>query len=201
MVAVREIVFEPARGLRYAELFAVGPELITVYNSMGLSDAPPEPWDALDAEAAATQLQVGMVVKNGPHWWVSDKATMRFGEEPVTVGGIGFRFAAKLPAFVARSGKLTPPVYTVVETNKEGELVYSAGKPVYELISPGGDAFVMQSTNIEPSELPTLGERLSPADEWQFRVRSPDADLTVELDGKVNTVMDEFRNVYNLPPL
>ena len=153
MVTIREIVFEPARGLRYAELFAVGPELITVYNSMGLSEAPPEVWDALDAEAAATQLQVGMVVKNGPHWWVSDKATMRFGEEPVTVGGIGFRFAAKLPAFVARSGKLTPPVYEVVETTRRASSCTRPASPSTSSISPGGDAFVMQSTNIEPSEL------------------------------------------------
>ena len=199
MVEVGEIVFEPTRGLRYAELFAVGPELITVYNSMGLSEAPPELWDALDAEAAAKQLQVGMVVKNGPHWWASDKATMRFGVDVISVGGIGFRFAAKLPAFIARSGKLTPPVYTVVETNKEGELVYMAGEPVYELVSPDGDAYVMQSSNVEPSEFVALGERLTPAPGWQFRTRTLDEDLTVELDGKVKTVMDDFRDVYNLP--
>ena len=198
MAEVRDTVFESTRGLRYAELFAVGPELITVYNSMGLSEAPPELWDPLDAAAAAEQLQVGMVVKNGPHWWISDSATLRFGVEVITVGGIGFRFAAKLPAAVARSGKLTPPVYTVVETKKEGELVYLSGETVYELVSPEGDAFVMQSSNVEPSGLATLGERLSPAAGWQFRTRTLDQELTVELDGKVKTVMDDFRDVYNL---
>lgn len=196
--AVADTVFEPARGLRYAELFAVGEEVITVYNSMGLSEAPPEPWEALDAQAAAEQLEVGMVVKNGPHWWASDRATLGFGVDVVTVQGIGFRFAARLPAMVARSGKLTPPVYTVVETNKEGELVYLAGEPVHELVSPEGEAFVMQSSNVDPREYASLGERLSPAPGWGFRTRTPEEDLTVALDGHVKTVMDDFHDVYNL---
>ena len=197
---VEDVVIDPTRGLRYAELFAIGGELILVYNSMGLSEAPPELWEALDAEAAAKQLGVGAVIKNGPHWWMSDTSTLQFGVDPVSVGGIGFRTVARLPARVARSGKLVPPLYEVVETHKNGVLTYSAGKPVYELISPDGDAFVLQSINVEPSELPTLGERLSPVDGWQFRMRSPDADLTVSMDGKVRTVMDDFRNVYNQPP-
>lgn len=197
--AVEDVVIDPTRALRYAELFAIGEELIVVYNSMGLSEAPAELWDALDAEAAAKQLGVDAVIKNGPHWWMSDTSTLEFGVEPVSVAGIGFRTVARLPASVARSGKLVPPLYQVVETHKTGELTYLAGKPVYELISPGGDAFVLQSTNVEPSELPELADRLSPAEGWQFRTRSPEADLSVVMDGTVRTVMDDFRNVYNLP--
>ena len=112
--------------IRYAELFAVGPEWITVYNSIGLSEAPPELWDALDAKAAAGQLGAGLVVKNGPHWWMSDKLTARYGVEVTTVGGIGFRTVARLPAFIAQSGKLEPPLYTVTEAHKQGVNVYAA---------------------------------------------------------------------------
>lgn len=195
-----DVTIDPTRGLRYAELFAIGEELIVVYNSMGLSEAPSELWDALDAEAAAKQLGVEAVIKNGPHWWVSDKATLQYGVEVVSVGEIGFRTVARLPALVARSGKVAPPLYEVLEPHKVGELSYSAGKPVYELISPEGDAFVMQSTNIEPSELPTVGERLSPAEGWQFRTRVLDDDLTVVMEGTVKTVADDFHNIYNLPP-
>ena len=197
---IRDVSVDNARGLRYAELFMLGPEWITVYNSIGLSEAPPELWDPLDAEAAAQQLQQQAVLKNGPHWWASDKLTLRFGVEEIEVGGIGFRFAARLPASLARSGKLQPPFYTVVEANKEGSLSYSAGKPVYELVSPDDDALVMQSMNVEPDELATLGERLTPADGWRFRTRTLDEDLTIPLDGKVRTVMDDLRNVYNANP-
>ena len=191
-------MLEPTHGLRYAELFAVGQEWITVYNSMGLSEAPPELWDALDAEAAAHQLHASTVIKNGPHWWIADKSTLQFATDEITVGGIGFRFVAKLPAFLAASGELVPPFYTVVEANKVGELVYKAGQPVYELIAPEGDAFVMQSTNVKPGDLATLGEKLHPAEGWRFRTRTLEETLTVELDGKVKTVMDDLRNVYNL---
>jgi hypothetical protein len=119
--------------------------------------------------------------------------------DEVTVAGIGYRWCARLPAFLAKSGKLEPPFYTVVEANREGELRYQAGKPVYELLSPGGDVFVMQGSSVEPSEYATLGDTLGLADGWQFRIRTLDEDLTVSLDGKVKVVMDDFKNVYNLP--
>lgn len=197
---VQDMAFESTRGLRYAELFAVGPEWITVYNSIGLSEARPELWDTLDAEAAAQQLGAGLVVKNGPHWWMSDKLTVRFGVDVTTVGGIGFRTVARLPAFIAKSGKLEPPFYTVVEADKEGVNVYSAGQLVYELVFSDGVAFVMQSSSMPPGELAALGGRLTPAEGWRFRTRTLGEELTLTMDGKVKVVMDELRNVYNMPP-
>ena len=194
---IRDLTLDHTRGLRYAELFFVGPEWITVYNSMGLSEAPAELWEALDAEATAKRFGQQAVIKNGPHWWASDELTLRFGVDQIEVGGIGFRFAARLPASLAKSGKLQPPFYTVVEAEKEGSLSYASGEPVYELVSPDGDEFVMQSMNVEPGELESLGERLSPTEGWQFRIRPLEEDLTVSLDGKVRTVMDDLRNVYN----
>lgn len=198
--AVQDMTFEHVRGLRYAELFAVGPEQITVYNSIELSEAPPELWDALDAAAAARQLGVGLVLKNGPHWWMSDKLTVRFGVDVTTVGGIGFRVVARLPAFIAKAGRLEPPFYTVVEADKQGVNVYSAGALVYELASPEGEVFVMQSSSTPPEDLATLGGRLNPAAGWRFRTRTLGEELAVRMDGKVKTAMDDLRNVYNLPP-
>ena len=194
---ISTLSLDHTRGLRYAELFFVGPEWITVYNSMGLSEASPELWDALDPEAAAKRFGQQAVIKNGPHWWASDALTLRFGVKPIEVDDIGFRFAARLPAALAKSGKLQPPFYTVVEAEKEGSLSYASGEPVYELVSPDGDEFVMQSMNVDPGELESLGERLSPTEGWRFRTRLLEEDLTVSLDGKVRTVMDDLRNVYN----
>ena len=197
---IRDLSLEGTRGLRYAELFFVGPEWITVYNSMGLSEAPPELWDRLDAEETAKRFGQQAVIKNGPHWWASDELTLRFGVERIEVDGIGFRFAARLPASLAREGKLQPPFYTVVEADKVGSLSYTAGDLVYELVSPEVEAFVMQSTNVEPGELGSLGDKLSLADGWRFRSRPLEDALTVKLDGKVRTVMDDLRNVYNAVP-
>ena len=197
---VQDFDFENLRGLRYVELFAVGPEWITVYNSIGLSEGRPELWDALDEKAAAEQLGVEKVVKNGPHWWMADKATIRFGVQEITVGGIGFRSVARLPAFIARSGEVEPPKYKILEANKEGVNVYLAGGLVYELISPDGKALVLQSTNIPPEELATLGERLTPAEGWQFRTRTLDEDWEIAMAGKVKVAADDLKNIYNLPP-
>jgi hypothetical protein len=200
MGEVRDMEFEPTRGLRYVELFAVGPEWIMVYNSIGLSDGPPELWDALDEEAAAEQLGVDKVVKNGPHWWMADKATISFGIEETTVGGIGFRKVARLPAFVAKTGAVEPPPYNVLQANKTGVNVYRASQLVYELVSPDGKAFVLQSTNVPPDELATLDDRLHPAEGWQFRTRTLDEDWKIAMQGKVKVVADELKNIYNLPP-
>lgn len=102
---------------------------------------------------------------------------------------------------VARSGKLEPPIYTVLEANKRVVMVYSAGEPVYELISPDGETLVLQSTgsDMPPDDLPTLGDRLNPPEGWQFRTRTLDEELTVTLEGKCHVAMDDFHNVYNSP--
>ena len=83
---IQSIDFDSTRALRYSELFLVGPEWIDVLNSIGLSEAPPELWDATDPAAAAEQLEVGTVIKNGPHWWA---ATSRDRGERRRLGGLG----------------------------------------------------------------------------------------------------------------
>ena len=97
--------------------------------------------------------------------------SLKFASDSTEVQGIGYRFCAKLPAFLAKSGSLEPPFYTVVEANKEGELRYQAGKPVYELVSPDGEAFVMQGSAVDPAQFGTLGDDLDIAEGWQFRTR------------------------------
>ncbi len=191
------VEFTDTRDLRYAELFAVGPEWIYVYNSTGESTAPPELWDATDPRQAASDLGAAAVVKNGPHWWAFDSCRLRFHDEVVTVAGIGYRYCARLPAFLAKSGQLEPPFYTVVEAQKSGALHYAAGRAVYELVSPDGGVFVMQGSSIDPVSFDTLGEQLTLADGWRFQTRTLESDLTVPLDGAVQVVMDDLKDVYN----
>ena len=196
---VRHYEFESTRGLRYAELAIVGPEFVSFYNSIGLSEAPPELWDALDADATAKKLDVSMVIKNGPHWWASDRLTLEFGVDVLEVGGIGFRFASNISVEILKAGGLAAgKYYDPVEAAKRGTLVYAAGKPVYELAAPDGATYVMQSSNTEIDGFETLGERLTLPDGWGYRARTLDDDLTYVMDGKVPTVMDDLRNVYNL---
>lgn len=66
------------------------------------------------------------------------------------------------------------------------------------MISPNGDAFVMQSSSIPPAELGTLGGRLDPVSGWRLQTRTLAEALTVPMDGKVKVAMDDLRNVYNI---
>lgn len=194
-----EFVVDPTRNLRYAELAIVGDEFVSFYNSIGLHEAPPDLWDALDADAAAKQLGAAMVVKNGPHWWASDTSRFRFGSEVIEVQGLGFRFASNLPVAIMASGGLAAgKYYQPFDAEKRLDLVYKTGKPVYELISPDSDVYLLQSTAAAMDDFDTLGDRLSPADGWSFRIRQLDEDLSYVVDEMVPTVMDDVRNVYNL---
>ena len=59
---------------------------------------------------------------------------------------------------------------------------------------------MLQSTNVPPEELATLGDRLTPPEGWRFRTRTLDADWDIEMQGKVKVVSDDLKNIYNLPP-
>ena len=56
----------------------------------------------------------------------------------------------------------------------------------------------MQSADTEIDGFGSLGERLTLPDGWSYRPRTLDEDLTYQMDGRVPTVMDDLRNVYNL---
>lgn len=195
---VQFLDFEGTRELRYVELFIVGPEWVDILNSIGLSEGPSDLWDALDADVAAEQLGATKVIKNGPHYWMADKTRLRFGVEEITIQGIGFRWAARVPAAVAAKGMEQTPSYYVAEANKAGIFRYLAGKPAYQLVSPDGDVFTMQSSFTEPSDLPRLGELLTPAPGWEYREQAPDEDLVLEPAGAIKVVVDDFKNLYNL---
>ena len=63
-------------------------------------------------------MALAATLKNGAHWWMSGKLTVRFGVDQTTVRDIGFRTVARLPALIARSGKLEAPFCTVVEADR-----------------------------------------------------------------------------------
>ncbi|MCZ7529658.1 MAG: hypothetical protein M5U31_04545 [Acidimicrobiia bacterium] len=196
---VQELNFGPTRALRYAELAIVGDEYVTFYNCTGLSEAPPDQWEAIDADAAAQKFGAAMVIKNGPHWWACDSVTLHMGTEVLEVEGIGFRWAANISVEIVSSGGLAANKrYDPAESSKEGELVYKAGRSVYELVAPGGEVYLMQSSAIEIDGFETLGDRLTLPDGWSYRSRTLDADFTYVMDGAVSVVMDDLGNVYNL---
>lgn len=80
--------------------------------------------------------------------------------------------------------------------------IYDAGKPVYELIDPKGNVFVMQSYSVqkEPQteqSLTQLGSKLKLPTQWRFKTGILKKAGTVQaIDNMAVVVQDDFLNTY-----
>jgi hypothetical protein len=197
------------RGVRYGEILPVYLRddglHAEVYGTQMLNDCPQEAWDSIDAETVAKDLGAVLVKKNGPRYWMLDGLGTKVAPvEPVLreFGGIMFRRIATL----ALGDKPGAGPYAENKVDRGAVFFFDAGKPVYELVNPNGDAYVMQAlcVGVDPSmseeNLVTLGERLSMPQGWTYRTRILEAELVVDTTSSVATVIqDEFENSYTLP--
>lgn len=197
------------RGVRYGEvlpLYLRDDGLhAEVYGTQMLNDCPQELWEQLDADAIAKELGAVFVKLNGPRHWVLDGLGTKVAPvEPVLreFGGILMRRIATLPI----GDKMPAGPYTDNKVDRGAVFFFDAGKPVYELVRPDGEAYVMQALCIavdpEMSEatLPTLGGRLAMPEGWSYRVRVLDEELVIDTTKSLATVLqDEFENSYTLP--
>jgi hypothetical protein len=205
----REMTVKPytitgTRDMRFGEILVVKPSGLEVYNTTGLNDCPPELWNALEPEAIAKQFGALKVQKNGPHYWMMDSQTVSLGDT-VSFRGLEARWAATLdPALVQKAAHGTSP-YTVFTPKKTQKMVYAQGKPVFELIDPDGNSYVLQAHDegFPMDSLPQLGERLQKLPEgWQYRTRILTEDLVMDL-GPTQTIYavgDEFHQYYTRIP-
>lgn len=184
------------------------------YNSLGVvEEIPDEEFDArfraLDPEQLRQEYGGDAVRFNGPRRFLADRFTAEAFDGgklsmlgPIPMYLYGTFVAPDFDAFIA--GKQTPYVETV--SRRSTTWFFEAGSEVYELISPEGVVFVMQSASlgVDPGNtvdrLPTLGERLSLPDGWIYRARTLDEELVMRAtydDLPPNTiVLDEFENNY-----
>jgi hypothetical protein len=188
------------------------------YNSLGVVDeVPDEEFDArfraLDPETLKEEFGGDAIRFNGPRRFLADRLTgVAFdGGEPRMVGPIpmhlyGTFVVPDFDAFV--SGKQTP--YRETVSRRTSTWFFEAGTEVYELVSPTGSVYVMQSASlgVDPNnavdKLPTLGERLALPEGWTYRTRTLDEELVMRVtfdDDPPNTiVLDEFENNYQHLP-
>ncbi len=192
------------RDMRFGEILVVKESGVEVYNTTGLNNCPAEVWDALDLEKIKQQFGAQAVQKNGPHFWMMDSQTLSLGEK-VSLAGLEARWAATLdPAIVQKAAKGSEP-YKVFTPKKTQTMVYSKGKPVFELVDSEGHIYVLQAREEKfPIEsLATLGERMKqlPKD-WQYRSRILTEDLVLDLgpDTTIYAVGDEFHQYYTRIP-
>lgn len=197
------------RGVRYGEVLPIFLRddglHAEVYGTQMLNDCPQELWEKLDADAIAAEMGAVFVKLNGPRQWVLDGLGTKVAPvEPVLreFGGIMFRRIATLHLGDKPGGG----AYHENKVNRGAVFYWDAGKPVFELVSPAGKAYVMQALckGVDPSmseeSLATLGDRLAVPAGWSYRMRVLTEELVVDTTSTIATVLqDEFENSYTLP--
>src|SRR3990167_5803322 len=137
------------RGDRYCEIIFT--ESITqyeVYNTVGLNDCPAAIWSKVNINQVKKETKSSFVHLNGPRYWVIDgfKHSSLMNSTPKILGGLAMREAGVLHLSAydllrARSGSN----YQQWKVERRSIWIYEPGKPIYELIDPEGNVYVMQS--------------------------------------------------------
>jgi hypothetical protein len=194
------------RNARYGEILVVtgGPFSFTghVYNTIGLNDCPQAAWEALDPATIKKQFKARSVILNGPRYFMMDTNALAHPGGVANFGPLEARHLADLaiPLTNVLRGRSRP--YTENKVARTTKYVFKKDRPVYELVSPKGVVYVMQSyarivdPKLSESDLPTLGKRLKLPDGWQYRVRVPKEDLVLTTSGTAYVLQDDLENSY-----
>ena len=193
-------------GKRYGEVLLVnigesGPEA-TVYNTFPLNDCPERLWDKLDAAALARENDAVAALLNGPRYWLMssiDKVTTG-PQERKTFGGIEMIRQATV-----QLASQTPAPYSVNKVARHTVFHFDAGRPVFELVAPDGQRWVMQTwsqivdAKLGLQDLPGLGRRLNLPAGWRYETRILTERLSVDTSTQdAHVVQDDLTNTYSL---
>ncbi len=192
------------RNTRYCEVLVVTRHGMSataaVYNTLGLNDCPDAQWKALDSDKLKKELHAYTVVKNGPRYFMMDRNALKNPGGVESFDGL----QARLLAQVEMSSANRKPAYTENTVDRETRYVFEAGKKVYELHSPDGKTYILQSYSLEVDRtlneqaLDTLAQKLKLPKGWQYRVRTLSADLIVSSTGQAHVLQDDLKNSYQL---
>ncbi len=199
---------QDVRGRRYGEILMVknsdGGLLAEVYNTYTLNDCPQDLWDDLDLVAVAQAEGALAAVANGPRYWLVDSIE-KTGPPTPDVRDFGGILMARAAVLNLGAAGIDPSPYNGRRVARAATFSFAAGSLVYELTSPDGAVYVMQSwcTAVDPGltepDLATLGERLLVPDGWAFRCRRLTEPLHVMTATEEAVVLqDELRNSYCL---
>jgi hypothetical protein len=194
------------RGERYCEVII--PKTFSqyaVYNTIGLNSCPQKAWKKVTDVCVKKETKSSRVHLNGPRYWVIDGLHKSTLVNPTTksICGLSMREAGVLeisPFDLLKSG--APYKQHIV--NRQTTWIYKAGKPVYELIDPKGNVYVMQSYSIQkikqtPDSLARLGSQLKLPKNWQFKTGVLKKSATLKaIDNQATVVQDNFLNTYQL---
>ncbi len=172
---------------------------VVVWNTIGFSDCPADKWEAIDANAIASERGDTAVIKNGPRYFLMDAATAEVGRTH-TFGGLRMRRVAKIP--IRSDSELAQTPYTERTIKRNNTWTWNAGRRVFKLLAPDGSTYVMQSYSqirdpaLTKRQLPALGARLQLPQGWSYRSRRLKRDLTLTANGSATIIQDDLTNTY-----
>jgi len=191
------------RDMRFCEILVVKPTGIEIYNTTGVSECSSDLWNALDLDSIRQQYGALKIIKNGPHFWMMDEQTVAFGEEAM-FGSIAARWVGRLDSQMMQAAAAGVVPYTVFMPKKTQKMVYGKGKPVYELVDPDGNVYVLQAHDEQfPADrLDQLDKQLKLPTGWQFRTEVLREDLILDLtpDKTIYATGDEFHQYWTRIP-
>jgi hypothetical protein len=177
---------------------------VRVFNTQGLNLCPEVQWKDLSKDSIAKAFDASFVLLNGPRYWVMDEiqaAGATVNNEKESFGGIEMNLRATIQLSLLKQ-ILGSKKYSANEITRTTNFIYRAGSAVYELTSPGGDTYVMQSYSqivnpmLNMKDLPVLGEQLKLPAGWTYRCRVLDQDLSLIADGIAYVLQDNLSNSY-----
>jgi hypothetical protein len=193
-------------GKRYGEVLLVrmtesGPEA-AVYNSFPLNDCPAELWEKLDAEAIAGDNGAVAALLNGPRYWLMSGIEKHAAgpQETATFGGIDM-----IQQAIVQLSSMSPAPYNVNKVDRKAVFTFDAGRPVFELLDPQGQRWVMQTwsqtvdASLALTDLPGLASRLTLPAGWSYQSRTLTEPLRVDTtDRDAHVIQDDLANSYSL---
>lgn len=193
------------QGDRYCEVLLVRLTETTalqadVWGTQGLNDCPAAAWEALDPATITTDTGALTVQMNGPRRWLPSFVTGSLAStERRQFGALEMRLLAQVD-IDPNSPSLAP--YEGRTVRRTTTYTFARGQEIYELTSPEGVVYVMQSMAlmVDPSltldQLATIGPRLRLPPGWAYRARKLEADLVMVADGVATVLQDDLRNTY-----
>lgn len=192
------------RGQRYCELI-VSKSIPTfaVYNTIGLNDCPAKFWNKITNSDVKKATGSSFVHLNGPRYWIIDGFVHSnlISKTLTNVNGLNFREAGVLHLSMRDLLKPNRP-YQSRNVHRHTTWVYEAGKPVYELVAPNGDVYVMQSysvqkTNQTQASLAKLASKLHLPAGWSFKTGLLNKTTNIKaINNEAIVVQDDFLNTY-----
>ena len=194
------------RDVRYCEILLLtkpADHLVgNVWTTSSRNFCPDEQWKAIDLTKVKTDKGALAAIANGPrHWTLDHIVTDIVKTAPVdTFGSLEMINAATID-FGTTLPSTNP--YAERTVNRKTLFQFSAGAPVFELTSPEGKKYVMQSYSlmIDPTQtidtLAGLATKLKLPAGWSFASRTLTSNLDVtDVDGKATVIQDDLANTY-----